>query len=153
MGRGNVFSGKPAFIMESARLVKGSVGWVCRKRTRLSNLRNRDTAGSGMVRAGADHDFHILVESREKAHEPLNGKSVEAVVLECRNLGLGNAEESRRFSLLEFPIFDAFVKNEGQAGFRPALLCVGKSEIGKNIGRAFGDARVIHVTFPSGWSI
>ena len=86
--------------------------------------------------ARADHDFHVLIERGEEAHQLLDRKPVEAIIGKRRNFRLWDAEELRRLNLPQASGFDDLINRHSKAGLGLTFGRVGKPDIGKDVGRA-----------------
>ena len=96
---------------------------------------------SGLAAIGVrpDHDLHVLIEGSEKLHQTFDGKLIEAIVLQGRNLWLRHAEQGGDFALFELPRLEPFVDGQRQARLGLPYSGIGIAQIDEDVGGSAGD--------------
>ena len=77
----------------------------------------------------ADDDFHVAAKRDNEFHQLFDRKSVEPVVGQRGDLGLGHTKQPGCVDLLEALLLDDPVERQREAGLGLAFACVGQTGI------------------------
>ena len=100
-----------------------------------------------LLAGGADGDFDVLTQSREKFHEASNGKVTRAVPHQQGDLGLLHAENFGDLDLCHAAALEDGIDLQGELCLEQLLLRIGKAEVCKDVSAAFGYAGNAVVSF------
>src|SRR3569833_1680740 len=92
-----------------------------------------------MIAARTDNDLDVLVERRQKPHQPLDREAIQPIVGERRNFGLRFAEDFTGIGLPQLARLDQGVDLESKLRLGLAVFGIRVAEIGKHVSGAAAD--------------
>jgi len=101
----------------------------------VRKLRGGDEDSGGFARCGfaADDDIDIAIEGGEEVHEALNGESLQAIIQQCGDFGLVDAQTASCGALGLLPALDDPIDGNGQADFGLFFVGAGQAEIAETL--------------------